>query len=455
LKRPYVAFDLGATSWRVFLGWEEGSSFTLEEIFRKQHQPFEKDGGLFWDIEGIFRHMRRVLREVAEQGMQPSAIGIDSWSVDYGLIDENGSLLETPRCYRDPRNQGMVLKLARSIGLDELFLRSGVMCEEITTLCQLIAAKQQTPTLLENAQHLLFIPDLLRYWLCGNPATDFTLASTSQLYNLRHKDWDQDLLSRFDIHTEILPKIFYGSTVLATLSEELQRETGLGPVPITTGASHDTAAAFSTVRADDSTVILSSGTWSMLGVHMTQPVFSPEIDPERFGYEGNPDGTFRFLCNIPGMWILEQCRLVWKRQGIPCSHTSLTESARLAVDFNSSIDPYDARFVLPEDMTDAVREYCRETGQRVPESPGEITRAILRGLVHSYVKAIGEIEKIQQRKIRKLCIIGGGSRNQFLNHLIEEKTGVRVLKGWAEASTMGNVMNQKQALKNWDASGLS
>jgi rhamnulokinase len=236
--------------------------------------------------------------------------------------------------------------------------------------------------------------------------------------------------------------------VLSTLSKEIQKETGIGPIPVTTGASHDTAAAFLTVDGDETNAVLISGTWSILGVHTDRQVFFRSVDPERYGYEGNPDGTLRFLCNIPGMWILEQCRSVWKKQGISSSYGFLTAGAKESTHFNSVIDPYHPDFSYPEDMTAAIKNYCIETGQAVPRTPAEFSRAIILGLAFAYTKAVRELEEITKRKIKRIDIIGGGSRNLFLNQLIAEKTGVEVIRGWVEATTIGNLLNQRLALQN-------
>lgn len=446
MSGTYLAFDLGATSWRAFLGQEKDEGFDIEEIYREQNTPVKKTGGLFWNIRKIFHGMKSVLKGVSERGIQPAAIGIDSWSVDYGLIDKNGCLLEQPRCYRDPRNQGIKEKLTRYIEPRELFLRTGLLFEEITTLCQLLAARESTPGILDKAYHLLFIPDLLRYWLCNEIATDFTLATTSQVYNISEKYWDPKLISLLQLPEHIFPHIVYGSSVLSTLSVKIQKETGLGPLHVTTGASHDTAAAFSTVKGDKTNAILSSGTWSMLGVHMDNPVFFDSIKHERFGYEGNPDGTVRLLCNIPGMWLLEKCRSEWKMQGLSCPYDLLLRDAQESTHFNSIIDPYNPSFSFPEKMTEAIKIYCRETGQIEPGTMAEFTRAIIMGLVDTYASAIQEIEDITKIKIKKLHIIGGGSQNFVLNQLIAERAGIKVVNGWVEATTIGNLLNQKRAV---------
>ena len=447
MYNTYLAFDLGATSWRAMLGQEKGDGWELDEIYREENRPVKKDKGLFWNIEKIYAGMKNVLKNLSDSGVQPVSLGIDSWSVDYGLIDAEGVLVEQPRCYRDPRNQGMAKQISEYIDIQEIFLKTGVMIEDITTLCQIFAARQTKPDLFEHAYKLLFIPDLLRYWLCGKCATDFTLATTSQLYNLSDQCWDRDLLSFLQIPPRILPEIQYGSSVLGTLRKEIQQENGMGPLPITMGASHDTAAAFSTVKGEATDAILSSGTWSIMGVSLDKPIFSVSMDPERFGYEGNPDGTVRLVCNIPGMWILEQCRSIWEKQGMDVSYESLEKKARKSAYFKSTIDPYYPDFRYPTDMTDAIRIYCKETGQDEPRTTGEFTIAVLNGLAEAYSGAIKEIEHITEKEIKKIHIIGGGSRNHFLNELIAEKAGVGIVMGLVEATAMGNIFNQQHALK--------
>jgi rhamnulokinase len=255
MEKSWLAFDLGATSWRAMLGRELEGRLELEEVDRRPNVPVpDAEGGLHWDLQAIRAGILQVLGRLAAREIRPRSIGIDSWSIDYGLLDERGELLEAPRSYRDPRNLGMKREMAALIGERELFRRTGLMAEDITTLCQLAAARRHTPQLLDRARRLLFIPDLLRYWLCGGAAaTDFTLATTSQLYNLGTGAWDESLLAAVGLAAGVLPEVRHGPQVLAPLSPEVQTQTGLGPVPVTLGASHDTAAAFWSVPADERT----------------------------------------------------------------------------------------------------------------------------------------------------------------------------------------------------------
>jgi rhamnulokinase len=327
-----------------------------------------------------------------------------------------------------------------------LFEHTGLVAEDITTLCQLLAAAERTPDILSRAARLLFIPDLVRWILCGVQATDFTLATTSQMYDIRGGGWDTGLLAELRVPESILPPVRRGHSVAGVLDPRVQAETGLDAVPVTIGASHDTAAAFMTQPAEDDTAILSSGTWSMLGVHLPAPVFPPDLDPTRFGHEGNPDGTVRLLCNIPGMWILEKCRDAWARRGVTLAYDALVAGAGACASFNSRIDPYDQAFSLPADMAEAVASHCARTGQPVPATPFETARAIFLGLAESYAGALQELSSLSGRRFRRLRVIGGGVRNQLLNVMIEQRTGVEVLRGEAEATAVGNILSQERAL---------
>lgn len=440
--KVFVAFDLGASGWRAALGRCRQGKIEIDEICHRPNAPVERDGGLFWDVEAIYDGILGVLTDLRERGIAPAAIGLDSWSVDYGLLDKNGELLELPRCYRDPRNQGMLEAIQREITVDELFRRTGVMCEDFTTLCQLRAARTHTPRLLDEARRLLFVPDLLRYWLCGEPATDFPLAVASQMYNIGRADWDVDLLSRLDVPSRIMPRISCGLQVLGCLCPDVRRKTGLGCVPVVTGASHDTTAAFAAAAADPDCAVLSSGTWSIVGANVGHNVFYDGIDPLRFGYEGNHDGSFRLVHNIPGMWILEQCRAQWAAKGIDTSYEKLIDDALPVVGSGAVIDPYWQGFVSPADMTQAVMDFCRETAQAVPGSPGEFVAAIVQGLAQSYASAISELRTITGRRLDKLCIVGGGSRNHLLNYLTAKAARVSMVVGPVEASMVGNVLAQ-------------
>lgn len=441
----YLAFDLGATSWRAALGFVcENSQMRIEEIHREKNIPIEQENGLFWDIHKIFSGMEKVLSDVSQRGIEIASIGIDSWSADYGLLDAEGNLLELPRCYRDSRNENMMDKLLQLIDINTVFNRTGLLAEYITTLCQLLSAKEYTPELLGRAKCLLFIPDLLRYWLCGKQATDFTLATTSQLYNVEKRDWDFELLEKLKLPAHILPTILHEPAISGNLTDEIQNQTA---VPVITGASHDTAAAFSTIADRENTVVLSAGTWSIIGVFVDHLLSADKIAPRHFGYEGNVDGSFRLVHNVPGMYLLEKCRDVWSALDIEITYEALISEARKCDKVHSRIDPFWQGFNNPESMVDAIADYCRDTSQTVPQTPGEYVRIIFESLADTYAGAIDTLRRLTGKNLKKLIVIGGAARNVLLNELIADAANLEVHTGNFEAAIIGNIMNQQSALK--------
>lgn len=443
-KSVYLAFDLGATSWRAVLGWyDENSEIQIKEVHREKNIPIKNNSGVFWDIHRIFAGIIKVISELSSKNIEVKSIGIDSWSVDYALLDAQGELLELPRCYRDPRNENMLEKLSRYVDIDTLFNSTKVLAEDITTLCQLMAAKENTQELLEQADCLLFVPDLLRYWLCGKQVTDFTLATTSQLYNIQNKNWDYELLEQLRLPVDILPEIIHKPGIIGYLSDEIQKQTGMGGIPVVIGASHDTAAAFSIIDDRENTVVLSAGTWSILGVFVSGFQTADTIDYMHFGYEGNVDGSFRLVHNVPGMYLLEKCIDAWSTQKIDVTYEALIDEAREYNNIHSRLDPFWQGFNEPESMPDAIVEYCRSTSQTAPQTVGEYVRIIFESLAGAYAVAIDIMQRLTEKKLTKILIIGGASRNSLLNKLIGAATKLDVCTGNVEATSVGNIMNQQ------------
>ncbi len=449
----YLAFDLGASSGRAILGRPgPAGRIGLEEIHRFANAPVKTDKGLFWDIEALFEQMLQAMRLVAERGIRLRAIGVDTWGVDFALLDENGDLLERPRCYRDGRNSGMSRRIVERIGAVRLAERTGSMFQDITSLCQLAAAAEDTPGLLARARTLLFIPDLLRYWLCGSAVSDCTVASTCQMYDAVRREWATDILSELDLPAEILPPITAGPAIAGTLSRTIQEKTRLGAVPVVVGAGHDTGAAFGLCNTEDlpppeDLVIISSGTWSILGIFVDGHLPAGVLEPTRFGYEANPDGSLRIIRNLTGAWLIEQCRKVWSASGVDCSYESLIAAARAAAgEDNASaiIDPQWEGFTHPPEMQAAIAEYCRSTDQPSPQTPGQFAQVIFASLAESYAQTISELREKTHQPLRNLYIVGGMSRNKYLNELTGRRAGAGVIAGPAEATATGNVAVQMQ-----------
>ncbi len=459
-EKAYLAFDLGASSGRGILGWVgEDGQVRLEEVHRFPNGPVGRDGGLFWDFEGLFGEMLQAMRIVAERGIAPRAIGVDTWGVDFGLLDAAGELLAPPRCYRDPRNTGVSQGIVERIGAQRLQDRTGSMHQDHASLCQYLVLAEQEPELVAAADTLLFVPDLLRYWLCGDRSTDVTFVSTAQMYDVPARQWATDVLEELGLRTDILPDVHVGPAVAGTLGEAVRRKTGLGAVPVVVGCGHDTGAAFGTcLRAigrqvcrgghlpdPEELAVISAGTWSILGVFVDGHLPAGTLDAKLFGYEANPDGSLRIVCNLTGGWLIEQCRKVWQAAGAECSYDALVAGARAAAGSERAsaiIDPESPGFYNPDDMTAAIADACRRTDQPAPVACGEFAQVIFASLADNYARSIQLLREKTARALPKLYMIGGMSRNEYLNELTARRAGVEVIVGPAEATALGNVAVQ-------------
>ena len=453
----YLAFDIGATSGRAILGVDRGGgAIELEEVHRFSNGPVAGADGVFWDIEGLFESMLEGMRRVAARGVAVRAIGIDTWGVDFALLDDSGRLLKRPRAYRDPRIAGASRRVVERIGAQRLQDRTGSMHQDHASLCQYLLLAEREPQLLARAERMLFIPDLLRYWLCGCRKTDVTFVSTAQMYDVPARRWATDIIDELGLPTDILPEVQIGPAVAGVLSETVREKTGLGETPVVIGAGHDTGAAFGICRGGDlppveNLAVISSGTWSILGVFVDGHLPSGTLDPTRFGYEANPDGSLRIVSNLTGGWLIEQCRNVWRGRGVDCSYEALIASARQAAGTakaSAILATGWEGFMRPDDMTAAIAQYCADTGQPAPTTPGEFTQVIFASLADSYARGIEELRAATGRALENLYLIGGMSRNEYLNRLTADRAGVNVIVGPAEATAMGNVAAQIEATRS-------
>jgi len=449
----YLAFDIGATSGRAILGADRGGQIELEEVHRFPNGPVTEGDGAFWDVEGLFESMLEGMRRVADRGIAPRAIGIDTWGVDFGLLDESGELLKRPRSYRDPRIAGASRRVVERIGAQRLQDRTGSMHQDHASLCQYLVLAEREPELLAKAARIAFIPDLLRQWLCGCRDTDVTFASTAQMYDVPNRRWATDILDELGLRTDVLPDVRVGPAVAGVLSGSVREATGLGEVPVVIGAGHDTGAAFGICRGGDlppadELAVISSGTWSILGVFVDGHLPAGSLDPARFGYEANPDGSLRIVSNLSGGWLIEQCRKVWATRGVDCSYDTLIAAARSAAGIKGASAVLDTAwdgFMSPADMTAAIARHCDDTGQPVPRTPGEFAQVIFVSLAESYARGIAELREKTGRALGSLYMIGGMSRNGYLNDLTAARADVNVIVGPAEATAMGNIATQIEA----------
>ncbi len=464
-EQTYLAFDLGASSGRGVLGrLGDDGRIELEQVNRFPNGPVQRGDGEFWEIDRLFECMAEGMRAVADRGVTPAAIGVDTWGVDFGLLGESGELLKPPRAYRDRRNTGVCDRLAGRIGAQRLQDRTGSTHQDHASLCQYAALAEHEPELLARAARPLFIPDLLRYWLCGDASTDVTFASTAMMYDVPRRQWATDVLDELGLPTDILPAVHVGPTVVGTLSEAIQARTHLPAVPVVAGGGHDTGAACGTLipsiggsvcgagelpPADDLTVI-SSGTWAILGVFVDDHLPPGTLDPKLFGYEANPDGSLRIVCNRTGGWLLEQCRKGWAELGQTVGYDELIASAKASAGKEGAsaiVDPDWEGFYNPDDMAAAIVDRCGQTDQPAPATPGEFAQVIFASLADNYARTIELLRQKTGRKLSTVFMMGGMARNAYLNDLTSDRAGVNVIVGPAEATAMGNVAIQMAALR--------
>lgn len=440
--KNYLAFDLGAESGRAILGTLADGRLTLEELHRFLNQPVTLPDGIYWDAHRLFFEITEGLRIAGRQRHLPlDGVAVDTWGVDYGLLGADGSLVENPRHYRDPRTSGLMEKTFAVVSREEVFRQTGVQFMELNTLYQIHAAKLNRAPGLTTATKLLFMPDLLNYWLSGVARTELTIASTSQFYNPVTKTWAMPLLDSLGLPLSIFGEIVPPGTRLGDLREELQQRSGLGRVPVFATAGHDTAAAVAAVPFEDENgVYISSGTWSLMGVELARPLINERVLDYNFTNEIGVGGRVRFLKNIAGLWLVQECRRVWQLAGQEYSYDELTRLASAAPAFTTVINP-DA-FLTPGRMPDRIAEYCRKTGQPVPEQPGGMIRAILESLALRYRQVLDILEDLLGRQLKTIHIVGGGSKNQLLNHLVAAATDRQVIAGPAEATAAGNILVQ-------------
>ncbi len=458
-KRHYIACDLGAESGRVILGTLQDGRLALKEVHRFPNGPIPVMGATRWDADRIFSELKAGLARVAahlEAGSESAdSLSVDSWGVDYVLM-RGGKLVALPYHYRDPRT-AEPYSAVQEMGLSGwIFSETGIQFMPINTLYQLIAHRQQEPEQLAEADQLLLIADYFNALFSGVAVAERSLASTTQLYNPVTQQWSK-LLSRFGLPHSLLPPLVNPGTVLAPLKPEIAEETGLHGVQVIAACSHDTAAAVAAVpvsrqsKEDRDWAFLSSGTWSLLGIEMPGPQINAGIQAAGFTNEIGYGGTVRLLKNIAGLWIVQECRRAWLAEGQDFSYDTLTQRAGDAPPFRSLIRPDDARFLGSGDMPRKVQNFCREAGQAVPETPGEIVRCALESLALSYRETLEQAQALTGRTIRRLHIVGGGSRNALLNQFAAEATGRTVLAGPAEATAIGNLLLQAVTLGHLDS----
>jgi len=443
----YLAFDLGAESGRGVLGRFDGSRLALEELHRFPNIPVAVHGTMYWDVLRIFEELRAGLGKAqsASNG-KLSGVGVDTWGVDFGLLDDTGQLLGNPVHYRDKRTDGVPEKLFAIVPKSEVYELTGIQFMQINTLFQIYSMVLAQSLQLKSARTLLLMAGLMNYYLCGAKVAEFTLATTTQMYNPRAGRWAEPMLERLGIPTEILPEIVPPGTVLGDLSDGLWSG---ATVPVIAAACHDTAAAVAAVPARGTRwAYLSCGTWSLLGLEVDEPIITEQSCTYDITNEGGVNNTFRFLKNIMGLWLLQASRRKWVEDGDDVSYSQITEEAAESAQFVSFVDPDNPRFLAPADMPDEIRAFCRETGQPVPEDRGALARCVLESLALKCRFQLDRLLTIADSRIDVLHMVGGGIKNKLLCQMIASATKVPVLAGPIEATATGNILVQLMATGN-------
>ena len=430
----YAAVDMGASSGRLILGHMENGKIELEEIHRFENGMVKKDGELCWEFDRIFKEIVTGLKKCKEIGKIPVSMGVDTWGVDFVLLDKDEKVIGNTVGYRDHRTEGMDEEVYKTISLEELYARTGIQKAIFNTVYQLMAVKKKHPEYLEQAEALLHVPDYFHYLLTGQKTCEYTEATTGQLVNAETKDWDYEIIDRLGYPRRIFQKLIMPGTSIGHLKEELQKEVGVAP------ATHDTGSAVLAVPAnDDDFIYISSGTWSLMGIERKTPDCSPKSCELNFTNEGGYAGRFRYLKNIMGLWMIQSVR---HEVNDKYSFAEICAMAEEAKDFPSRVDANDECFLSPENMTEEVKDYCRRTGQKVPETMGEIATVIYTSLAECYAKTAKELEESTGRTYSRIHVVGGGSNAGYLNELTAKATGKEVHAGPGEATAIGNITAQ-------------
>ncbi len=447
MKNYFFAVDLGATSGRTIIGNIADGRLVQEEVTRFPNNLIEQGGHFYWDIFALYHEIIRGLKEVAKRGVNISSIGIDTWGVDFVFIGDDGAILRNPRAYRDPVTfDAMDDYLKHVICREEVYEVAGIQFMNFNSIFQLYAMKREGNTAFKHADKILFMPDALSWMLTGNEVCEYTIASTSELLDPRTKLLDERLLQSIGLTRSKFGKMVKPGTMIGTLTDEVQRITGLGPVPVIAVAGHDTASAVAAVPArNENFAYLSSGTWSLMGIETKDAIINKRSYELNFTNEGGIEGTTRFLKNICGMWLYERCRKEWPEEVRRLSHPELQGSAMDVEPFRSIINPDDELFANPPSMLEAIQTYCRNTNQTVPETPAEICRCIFDSLALRYRQVFAWLKEFASFDLNVLHIIGGGSLNKYLNQFTADALGVEVLAGPQECTAIGNMMMQAKA----------
>ncbi len=444
MKNIFLAIDLGASSGRAMLGEITDGVLTLREIHRFANEPVFTQGHGYWNIDHLFSEIKKSLAMVAEQDIPVESIGIDTWGVDFSLMGDDGILMQ-PFIYRDVKNDGMVEAFAELMPVDKLYGQTGVQISQINSLFQILALQKMSFEPLKKAKHLLFMPDIFNYLLTGVIQTEFSIATTSQLYNPVKRMWDQDILRRLRIPPNIMPRIAEPGSIIGSVSNNVSYETGIARIPVVAVVSHDTGSAIAAIPSTGTNwAYISTGSWCLMGFESHRPIITKNSQHLNFTNEGGVGHSFRILKNLTGLWLLMECRKVWKENDYSFAHMiALADESK---PFAACIDTDHPSFLHPENMESAILAYCENTGQYVPQTHGEIIRIILEGLAFKFRVVTEQIEALRGVKPEAIYMTGGGIKNEMLCRFTADSCGIPVIASLDEATATGNIMVQALAL---------
>jgi len=453
MSSVYLAIDLGATSGRVMAGIVDDQQIKLREINRFPTKGFEESDSWYWDVEDIFSHVIEGLRKAnVIYGDRIAGIGVDTWGVDYALLDKNGDLLSNPFMYRDKRTDGIEERIQKIVSPETIYEETGIQFIFLNSINQLFAEKESRGEELDQACDLLFMPDLFNYWLCGEKIQERSMASTSQLLNPKTGAWSEILLDALKFPKHLFKPITEPGRKIGSLLPELQKRIGAKQIPVFAVAGHDTASAVAaaSLRADAS-AFLSSGTWSLMGVESEVPIINQDSLSASFSNEAGVEGTTRFLKNICGMWLVKLLKEEWQSAGDVLGYDTLVDLAREAEPFRSIIDPDDVSFAKPGPITDRIQQYCSKNNQPVPESKAQYIRTVFDSLASKYRIVFDQLKLLSGRSLTELRVVGGGSHNDFLNQCTANALNCPVHAGPIEATSYGNVLMQLRGAERIDS----
>jgi len=452
LSHQYLAIDLGAESGRVIAASLDGNNLALTEVHRFRNKPVHLNDGLHWDVLRLWDEIKSGIAAAVKNGVKPEGLGLDTWGVDFGLLDKNGGLISNPYHYRDHRTDGMMEEAFQHMSRREIFANTGIQFMQINTLYQLLAMTVQNSPLYDVAKTFLTIPDLFNYWLSGEITNEFTNSTTTQCFDPRSRDWALPVLHAMQIPAHLFGPVTASGTPVGNLLPAIGEETGAGRVRVILPACHDTGSAVVAVPAKDQNFAwISSGTWSIMGAEVHRPYVDEKALTNNFTNEGGVFGTWRFSKNIMGLWLVQECKRNWANQGEDLSYDQITHLASEAEPFQAVIDPDYSDFLHPGDMSERIRKYCKETNQSVPQTKGEIVRVALESIALKYRWVLERLEEITARQFAPIHIIGGGTKNRLLNQFTANASDRLVIAGPVEATAIGNALMQAIGLGHIDS----